>query len=177
MYLARAGYALSASVLAAALLSGCAGMEPRKVTSVVDPDRISAVQELAVWKQTADTLPSTAPAGCEPKYRAAQQQVTAWIEGPLTIEIDDVAAQYYGTVDLDKARIPPQISSAVATFQACAAETVSRGAPEDVAYGILKWAAAEAKGQRKESAEALKARLRGYEWADWASLKRSSSPR
>src|SRR6266446_174822 len=112
----------SAFILAMASLSACATMDPKKATSVVDPERIDAVQELAQWKQQADTSARVAPPGCEPKYATAQQQVNGWIEGPLRLQIDDTAAQYYGTVDLSRQQIPARVSAAVGEFRTCVAD-------------------------------------------------------
>jgi hypothetical protein len=148
-------------------------MEPTKVTSVVDPKRIDAVEELAAWKQQADTAAKLAPSACAPKYLAAQQQVRSWIEGPLAVQIDDLAAQYYGTVDLSKQQIPRPLRAAVGEFQACAGDISERGGFEDVGRSILNWASEQAKGQRKQSAEALKAQLKTYEWANWSDAKKS----
>jgi len=73
-------------------------------------------------------------------------------------QIDDTAAQYYGTVDLSKQRIPRQVTVAVGEFQTCAGDVAERGV-EDVGLAVLNWASAQAKGQRKQSADALKEQL------------------
>jgi hypothetical protein len=165
---------MSAVVLAMGFLFACATMNTNKATSVVDPDKIDAVQELAVWKQKADTSAMLAPSGCESKYSTAQQEIRGWIRGPLTVQIDDMAAQYYGTVDLSKQRIPHQLTVAVGEFQTCAGDVAERGI-EDVGMSVLNWASEQAKGQRKQSADALKAQLKSYEWANWTDAKRGVS--
>ena len=165
---------MAAVVLAMGFLFACATMDTKKATSVVDPDKIDAVQELAVWKQQADTSAKLASAGCEPKYATAQQQIRGWIRGPLTVQIDDTAAQYYGTVDLSKQRIPRQVTVAVGEFQTCAGDVAERGV-EDVGLAVLNWASAQAKGQRKQSADALKEQLKSYEWVNWTDAKRGGS--
>jgi len=173
MYRTNAMGRPTAFLLAIGLLSACATVDTKKVTSVVDPQRIDAVEELAVWKGQAETSAKVAPATCEPKYVAAQQRVKGWIEGSLTVQIDDAAAQYYGSVDLSKGRIPAEVSSAVGALQSCAGDVAERGI-EDVGNAILNWAKQEAKGQRKQSADALKAQLKTYEWVDWSEARKGA---
>ncbi len=165
---------LSPFILAMGLLSACATVDTQKVTSVVDPQKIDAVQDLAVWKQQAETSARMAAPTCEPKYAAAQQRVKGWIEGPLTIQIDDAAAQYYGAVDLGKATIPAEVRAAVGEFQTCAGNIAERGGIEDLGKSVLSWAKDQAKRQRRQSADALKAQLKTYEWADWSEARKGA---
>jgi hypothetical protein len=162
-------------IFALAFLSACATMDAnaQKVTSVVDPQRIDAVQELAAWKQNADMSARLASAGCESKYTIAQQQVNGWIQGPVTVQIDDMAAQYYGTVDLSKQRIPQQVSAAVGEFQNCA-DVGARGDIENMAQSVMNWARQQSQAQRKQSADALKAQLKTYQWASWSEAKKAT---
>ncbi|HET8541003.1 MAG TPA: hypothetical protein VFL83_14110 [Anaeromyxobacter sp.] len=165
--------------LVAVLLLACARVDTTKVTSVVDPQRIDAVQELAVWREQADALAKTAPAGCEPRYTAARQQLNGWLDGPLAVQIDQAANRVYGAVDLTAARIPAAVGAAVGEFQTCATGPAERGlVPEDVANRVVAWATQQAKAQRKQSAQALKAQLEGYRWASWTEARgEAAAPR
>lgn len=158
------------------LLPACARVDTTKVTSVVDPQRIDAVQELAVWKQQAGTMARTAPTACEPKYTLARLQLNGWIDGPLRVQIDQAASRVHGAVDLSRTRIPQSLSAAVVEFRTCAASTAERGMPEDVADRIVAWASNQAKAQRKESADALKAQLDTYRWAAWTDARSDAAP-
>jgi len=173
MYSTKAAGQPWSFILGLGLLAACATVDTQKVTSVVDPQKTDALQELAVWKGQAETSAKMAPATCEPRYAAAQQRVKGWIEGPLTVQINDAAAQYYGSVDLSKARIPAEVSSAVGAYQTCAGDVAERGI-EDTANAIVNWAKQQAKGQRKQSADALKSQLKTYEWVDWAEARKGA---
>ena len=161
------------SLVVLALVAGCS--HAQKVTSVVDPQKIDAVQELAMWKQQVVTDVPAAPAECEQKYVAARAQLNGWIDGPLAVQIDQAVQAMYGSVDLRKTQIPPPVTAAVADFQRCLITPEGRTTPEDVASRVLAWATEQAKGQRKASADALKAQLATFRWSSWAEARAGSA--
>ena len=161
-------------LVALVVLAGCT--HAQKVTSVVDPQKIDAVQELAMWKQQVVTEVPSAPADCEAKYTRARAQLNGWIDGPLQVQIDQAVQALYGSVDLRKTQIPQPVTAAVADFQGCLITPEGRTTPEDVATRVVAWATEQAKGQRKASADALKAQLATYKWGEWGVARVTAPP-
>jgi len=148
----------------ALVLSGC---------SIIDPDRTSGLQKLAVWQKDSERL-AKYPNASEGKYNKARQEIRAYIEVTLGAQIDDVANRISGTIDLSEDRIPESVTASVNEFEASTGRPAPLAATivADIVKGIVDWAYNKAKESRKASADALKKKLKELEWKDWSTVQK-----
>ena len=144
--------------------------------SIIDPDKTSGLQRLAVWQYKSEGLAKTTSASKQ-LYNNARDEIRAYIDVTLAAEINDVASKPFGTVDLRVERIPPTVTAAVDEFEASAAGPPTRAITVGGAFiewviiePVLDWAYEKGKESRKASADDLRKMLQNVKWKDWSEI-------
>ncbi|MFA6174631.1 MAG: hypothetical protein WC701_13250 [Kiritimatiellales bacterium] len=149
------------------LLAGLAMLAITGCT-VIDTNRIDGVRQLAIWRDAAVNRVPSADPRCKEKYDAARSQVASVIDITWKSNIDNKAAQWWGTVDLSTNAIPTDVSSAVAEFLPCSTEKadekiVTKGvgvvAATAITTEVITAIDKLVETKRKASADGLKATL------------------
>lgn len=127
--------------------------------SVISAEKSTGLTTLATWKATADQVvrdPSSADQG---EYNAAKAAVAGVIANFETRVDAAGSSPLGGTADLRDEQIPQATKDAVAA--------AFGRAPQVTAEEVANFIAAQIDAARKASAEAVKAKLKEFQWRDW----------
>jgi hypothetical protein len=143
--------------------------------SVVDKDKISGLQDIALWKARSERIVRTAPVTCEPVYDDARHQLNTYLDTTLYGEIGRIRNEFSSQIDLSRERIPAEVMTSVNAFLGCDQLRVYTGKDVEIDVTILQavaqWAEREESERRKASAAALREEVVKFKWLDWKDIK------
>ena len=150
------------------LTTGCA--------SVIGTNKISGLQEIAVWKSESERAVKGAPATCETAYNGAHDRINAYLDTTLATEIAQIQKEFLSQIDLSSERIPAEVTKSVNAFLACNELRVYTFKDVEeaikICQAVAEWAKREESKSRKGSATGLSDELTQLKWLEWKDVRK-----